>query len=57
MSKYLGAVTSMLLWAAGTGLVLITLSGDALSKALMISVAALFVNITAIAFGVGVDKE
>ena len=57
MSKYLGAITSMLLWAAGTGLVLITLSGAALSKALMISVAALAVNIIAIAFGVGVDKE
>ena len=57
MSKYLGAVTSMLLWAAGTGLVLITLSGAALNKALMISVAALAVNIIAIAFGVGVDKE
>ena len=47
----------MLLWAAGTGLVLITLSGAALNKALMISVAALAVNIIAIAFGVGVDKE
>lgn len=47
----------MLLWAAGTGLVLITLSGAALSKALMISVAALAVNIIAIAFGVGVDKD
>lgn len=56
MSKYLGAITSLLLWAAGTGLVLITLSGAALSKALMISVAALVVNIIAIAFGVGVEE-
>ena len=47
----------MLLWAAGTGLVLITLSGAALSKALMISLAALAVNIVAIVFGVGVDKD
>ena len=55
MSKYFGAITSLVLWAAGTGLVLITLSGAALSKALMISVAALAVNIVAIVFGVGVE--
>jgi len=57
MRKYLGAITSLLLWASGTGFVLITLSGDVLKKALFISVATLFVNIVAIALGVGVDDE
>lgn len=56
MSKYFGAITSLCLWAAGTGLVLITLSGAALSKALMISLFALAINIIAIVFGVGVDE-
>jgi hypothetical protein len=56
MQKYFGAITSLLLWAAGTGLVLITLSGDALIKAMFISVAALLINIIAIALGVGVDE-
>lgn len=56
MSKYFGAITSLLLWAAGTGLVLVTLSGDTLSKAMYISVAALIVNIIAIALGVGIDE-
>ena len=55
MSKYFGAITSLVLWGAGTGLVLITLSGAALSKALMISVFALVINIIAIVFGVGVE--
>ena len=55
MSKYFGAITSLFLWAAGTGLVLITLSGAALEKALMISSFALAVNIVAIVFGVGVE--
>jgi hypothetical protein len=55
MSKYFGAIVSLLLWASGTGLVLITLSGDALSKALYISAATLGVNIIAIAVGIGVD--
>lgn len=56
MRKYFGAVTSLLLWASGTGLVLITLSGEALNKALIISLATLAVNIVAIALGVGVDE-
>lgn len=55
MSRYFNAVTSLLLWASGTGLVLITLSGDVLQKAMMISVATLIVNVVAIALGVGVD--
>ena len=57
MRKYAGAITSLLLWASGTGLVLITLSGDTLKKALYISIATLFVNLIAIAFNVGVDNE
>jgi hypothetical protein len=57
MRKYAGAVTSLFLWASGTGLVLITLSGETLKKAVMISIATLFVNLIAIGFNVGVDDE
>jgi hypothetical protein len=57
MRKYAGAITSLLLWASGTGLVLITLSGETLNKAIYISVATLIVNVIAIAFNVGVDDE
>jgi hypothetical protein len=57
MRRYLGAIFSLLLWASGTGFVLITLSGDTLRKALFISAATLFVNIVAIILGVGVDDE
>jgi|APGre2960657404_1045060.scaffolds.fasta_scaffold237592_2 hypothetical protein len=57
MRKYFGAIVSLLLWASGTGLILITLSGDTLSKALFISAATLGVNIVAIVFGgIGVDE-
>ena len=55
MSKYFGAITSLVVWGAGTGLVLITLSGAALQKALMISLFAIVVNVIAIIFGVGVE--
>lgn len=57
MRKYVGAVTSLLLWASGTGLVLITLSGETLKKAIFISIATLTVNVIAIGFHVGVDDE
>lgn len=56
MRKHMGAIMSLIMWASGTGLVLITLSGEALSKALMISAATLFLNVIAIAFGIGVDE-
>lgn len=56
MRKYFGAITSLLLWASGTGLVLITLSGEALNKAMIISVATLAVNVVAIVLGVGIDE-
>ena len=55
MSKYFGAIASLVLWASGTGLVLITLSGAALNKALLISAVTFAINIVAIALGVGVD--
>ena len=55
MSKYFGAIASLVLWASGTGLVLITLSGNALNKALIISAVTLAINVVAIALGVGVD--
>jgi hypothetical protein len=56
MRKYLGAIMSLVLWASGTGLVLITLSGDALQKALFISVATFFINVIAISLGFGVEE-
>ena len=40
----------MLMWAAGTALVIITLSGETRSQALWISGAALLVNLVAIYF-------
>lgn len=56
MRKYFGAIFSLMVWASGTGLVLITLSGETLTKALYICAATLGVNIVAIAFGIGVDE-
>jgi hypothetical protein len=56
MSKYYSAIVSILLWASGTGLVLITLSGPTLSKALYISVATLLILILAAVFNVGTDE-
>lgn len=56
VKRYVGAVTAMLMWAAGTGLVLITLSGETLEKAMYISLAALTVNLVAIALGDGVEE-
>jgi hypothetical protein len=48
MNKYVAPIASMLMWAAGTALVLITLSGQTRTWALWISAAALAVNIVAI---------
>lgn len=55
MRKYFGAIMSLAMWASGTGLVLITLSGDALGKALFISAITLAINVLAIIVGVGVE--
>jgi hypothetical protein len=57
MRKYLGAIISLSLWLTSTGLMLITLSGDTLSKALYISAVAFAINILAIAAGIGIDEE
>ena len=57
MRKYLGAIISLSLWLTSTGLMLITLSGDTLSKALYISAVAFAINIFAIAVGIGIDEE
>jgi hypothetical protein len=57
MRKYLGAIISLSLWLTSTGLMLITLSGDTLSKALYISAVAFAINIIAIAAGIGIDEE
>lgn len=48
---------SLLLWASGTGFILITLSGETLQKALFISVATLVIQLIAIVLGIGVDDE
>jgi len=57
MRKYLGAIISLSLWLTSTGLMLITLSGDTLNKALCISAVAFVINILAIAAGIGIDEE
>lgn len=57
MRRYLGAILSLLLWASGTGFILITLSGETLQKALFISVATLVIQLIAIVLGIGVDDE
>lgn len=57
MRKYLGAIISLGLWLTSTALMLITLSGETLSKAMFISAIALFINILAIALGVGIEEE
>ena len=57
MRKYLGAIISLSLWLTSTGLMLITLSGDTLSKAVYISAVAFAINILAIAAGIGIDEE
>lgn len=56
MRKYLGAIISLGLWLTSTGLMLITLSGETLSKAMYLSAVALGINIIAIALGIGVDE-
>ena len=56
MRKYLGAIISLSLWLTSTGLMLITLSGDTLSKALYISAVAFAIIILAIAAGIGIDE-
>jgi hypothetical protein len=56
MRKYLGVIVSILLWASGTGLVLITLSGPTLSKALIISVTTLVILIIAAIFNIAIDE-
>jgi hypothetical protein len=56
MRKYLGAFISLGLWFTSTGLMLITLSGDTLQKAMYLSAAALGINILAIAVGIGIDE-
>lgn len=46
-----------MLWLTSTGLMLITLSGDTLNKAVLISSVAFIINIVAIAMGIGIDEE
>jgi hypothetical protein len=55
MRKYSGPIMALLMWASGTGLVLITLSGAALSKAMFISAVTLAINVIAIIAGIGFE--
>lgn len=51
MNKYLTAFYAILMWASGTGFILITLSGDTLNKALILSGVTLLVMLAALALG------
>lgn len=55
MRKYLGAIYALLMWASGTGFILITLSGETLQKALLLSGVTLVVMLAAIGLGIGMD--
>jgi hypothetical protein len=57
MRKHTGSLISLGLWLTSTALMLITLSGETLDKALFISAIALFINILAILLGVGMEEE
>lgn len=52
MRKYLSFLYGLLMWASGTGFILITLSGDTLAKALALSGMTLAIMVIALAFGV-----
>lgn len=56
MRKTFSNIMSLVLWASGTGLVLITLSGEALKKAMIISVITLLFNLAAIVLGVEAEE-
>lgn len=51
MNKYLTAIYAMLMWASGTGFILITLSGETLNKALVLSGITLVVMVLALLLG------
>lgn len=51
MNKYLTAFYAILMWASGTGFILITLSGETLNKALILSGVTLLVMLAALALG------
>lgn len=51
MNKYLTALYAVLMWASGTGFILITLSGETLNKALILSGVTLIVMLAAFAMG------
>jgi hypothetical protein len=57
MRKHMGSLISLGLWLTSTALMLITLSGETLDKALFISAIALFINILAIVLGVVMEEE
>lgn len=51
MNKYLTALYAILMWASGTGFILITLSGETLNKALILSGITLVIMVAALALG------
>jgi hypothetical protein len=56
MRKYFSHLLSLVLWGSGTGLVLITLSGETLNKALIISAITFLFNLAAIVLGVEAEE-
>jgi len=50
MRKYLSAIYALLMWASGTGFILITLSGDTLNKALGLSAVTFVIMLVALVF-------
>jgi len=52
VNKYLTALYAILMWGSGTGFILITLSGETLNKALILSGITLVIMVAALALGV-----
>lgn len=52
VKKYLAAIYALLMWASGTGFILITLSGDTLNKALALSGITFLIMAIALAFNI-----
>ena len=51
MNRYLKGLYALLMWASGTGFILITLSGETFDRALMLSVVTLIIMVVATALG------
>jgi hypothetical protein len=51
VNKYLTGLYALLMWASGTGFILITLSGETLDKALLLSAITLVIMVIGLAIG------